>query len=232
MNRALLRTYLAEVERRHASGSPSGPLLCAACVAVVGVTGAGITLMGDGGPRGSLGVSDGTIGVVEELQFTLGEGPCIDAFRSRRPVREPDLADPQTERWPAFSGPAVQAGVRAVFGFPLQVGAARIGALNLYCDEPGDLGDQQFVDALEMADVVTQTIFMLQAGAAPRELALEIEALHRFRAVVHQASGMLSAQLGISTTDALARLRAYAFASERPINDIAREVVLRQLRLD
>jgi GAF domain-containing protein len=232
VNRALLWTYLAEVDLNQESGSPSGPLLCAACVALVGVTGAGITLMGDGEPRGSLGTSDAAIGVVEELQFTLGEGPCVDAYRSRRPVREPDLADPRADRWPAVSGPAIEAGVRAVFGFPLQLGGVRVGALNLYRDEPGDLADQQFADALEMADVITQTILTVQAGAPPRELASEIEAAHRFRAVVHQASGMLSAQLEISTTDALARLRAYAFASERPINDVARDVVARRLRLD
>src|SRR5207249_7772270 len=72
-----------------------------------------------------------------------GEGPCVDACRQDRVVAEPDLADPVTRRWLAFTRPALRAGARAVFGFPLRVGTVRLGALNLYRDRPGPLSGEQ-----------------------------------------------------------------------------------------
>ena len=133
--------------------------------------------------------------LIEQLQYELGEGPCVDAYHQDRPVLEPDLADPGTPRWLAFTGPAIEAGVRAVFGFPLQVGAVRLGALNLYCDRPGPLTDEQHADALVMADVAAQAVLVLQANAPPGKLAAELEAGADFQYVVHQASGMVAAQL-------------------------------------
>src|SRR4051812_4036705 len=109
------------------------------CADVTAATGAGIMLMSGDMPRGSLCTTDAVSAVIERLQYDLGEGPCVDAYRLDRPIIEPDLARPATTRWPAFTGPAVDAGARAVFGFPLQVGAARLGALNLYRDRSGAL---------------------------------------------------------------------------------------------
>ena len=231
MDRALLATLVADLEADRVTGSALAPRLCQACVPLLGVSGAGITLIIDGEPRSSLGASDARVGVIEDLQFTLGEGPCVDAYHARRPVLEPDLAR-RSDRWSAFAGPAVAAGIRAVFGFPLQLGATRVGALDLYCDEAGELGPERLADALEVADLVTRTILALQAGAGPDGLAAEIDDAQAFRAVVHQASGMLAARHDISVGEGLARLRAYAFASERPINDVAYEVVTGELHLD
>jgi GAF domain-containing protein len=149
-----------------------------------------------------------------------------------RPVLEPDLADPGTPRWLAFTGPAVAAGVRAVFGFPLHVGAVRLGALNLYCDRPGPLTYEQHADALVLADVAARAVLMLQANAPPGKLAAELEANADFQYVVHQASGMVAAQLDASVGQALIRLRVYAFGNERSLAAVAADVVARQLRLD
>ena len=140
---------------------------------------------------------------------------------------EPDLADPKTSRWVAFSGPAIDAGVRAIFGFPLQVGAVRLGALNLYCDTPGALTDEQHADALVVADIAAQAILMLQANAPPGKVAAELEAGANFQYVVHQAAGMVAAQLDVSVGEALIRLRAYAFGNERSLTQVARDVVAR-----
>ena len=137
------------------------------CAEVTGTTGAGIMLMSGDVPHGSLCTSDGVSAVIEQLQYDLGEGPCVDAYHLDRPVLEPDLADPADPRWLAFTGPAVAAGVRAVFGFPLHVGAVRLGALNLYSDRAGPLGTEQHADALVMADVAAQTVLLLQAERAP-----------------------------------------------------------------
>jgi GAF domain-containing protein len=206
--------------------------LCEVCAEVTDVSGAGIMLMSGDVARGSVCSTDDVSALIEQLQYDLGEGPCVDAYRLDRPVLEPDLVDPAMSRWLGFSGPAVEAGVRAIFGFPLQVGAVRLGALNLYRDQPGPLGDEQYADALVMADIAAQAILVLQASAPPGGLAVELEAGADFQYVVHQASGMVSAQLDVSVGQALMRLRAYAFGNGRPLTEVARDVVERRLRFD
>ena len=206
--------------------------LCEVCADVVGVSGAGIMLMPGDVPHGSACTTNEVSALIERLQFDLGEGPCIDAHSQDRPVLEPDLASPAEQRWPAFSGPALEAGVRAIFGFPLQVGAARLGALNLYCDQPGSLTDDQHADALVMADLAAQALLIMQADAPPGQLAAALEAGGQFQYVVHQAAGMVSVQLQVSVSQALVRLRAHAFGNDRPLADVARDVVDRTLRFD
>jgi hypothetical protein len=227
-----LATLLVDLDNDRRNGTDVGERLCDTCVEVLDVTGAGIMLMSDGEHRGTLGVSNRVMDVVEDLQFTLGEGPCIDAYTSEHPILEPDLGDPATNRWPVFSGPAVQAGVRAVFGFPLRAGAINLGALDIYLDHPGDLRTDQLSDAAVMAGVISNTVLALQADAAPGELPELLDASVLQRAVVHQASGMLSAQLDIDVADALVRIRAHAYTSNRPVNDVAHDIVDRRLRLE
>jgi len=206
--------------------------LCEVCLEITGLTGAGIMLMAGDIPRGSVCSTDAASALIEQLQYDLGEGPCVDAYRKDRPVFEPDLDCPTDARWLGFSGPAVRAGVRAVFGFPLQVGAVRLGALNLYRDEPGALTDEQHADALAMARVVAEAVLLLQAEAPEGRLAAELEASADFQYVVHQASGMVAAQLDMSVAHALIRLRAYAFGSGRPLLEVAKAVVAREFRFD
>ena len=215
---------------------PGGDLetqrLCDVCADVTGATGAGIMLMSGDVPRGSVCTTDSVSALIEQLQYDLGEGPCLDAYDQGRPVLEPDLASPALPRWPAFAPPVIVAGARAVFGFPIQVGAVRLGALNLYGDAPGSLSDAQHADALLMAGIVGQALLLLQAGAPTGMVASELEANADFQYVVHQATGMVAAQLEVSVGQALIRLRAHAFGNDRSLHDIAREVVDRRLRFD
>lgn len=206
--------------------------LCDVCAEVTGATGAGIMLMSGEIQRGSVCTTNDVSALIEQLQYSLGEGPCLDAYHQDRPVLEPNLADPTTPRWPAFAGPAIDAGARAVFGFPLQVGAVRLGALNLYCDAPRALTDAQHADALVLAQLVGQALLLAQAGAPAGTVATELEANADFQYVVHQASGMVAAQLGVSVGKALIRLRAHAFGNDRNLTDVARDVVNRRLRFD
>jgi hypothetical protein len=219
---------------RLASGSPDLQTkeLCDACAEIIGMSGAGIMLMSSETPGGSVGTTNEVSVLIEQLQYTLGEGPCVDAYHQDRPVLEPDLAEPAIVRWLAFTGPAVQAGVRAVFGFPLQVGEARLGTLNLYCDQPGALTDLQHGDALVMAGVTAQAILVMQASAPPGRLAAELEAGGNFQYAVHQAAGMVSSNLGIAIGEALIRLRAYAFGNDRPLAEVANDIVARRLSFD
>jgi hypothetical protein len=226
---ARLLRILARLEAGAATGSGAARL-CTVCAEVMAMTGAGIMLMSGDVPRGSVCSSNEVSALIEELQFTLGEGPCVEAYRHDRAVFEPHLADAGVSRWVAFTPGAVAAGARAVFGFPLRVGAVRIGALNLYRDSPGPLDDGQHADALVLAGVAARAVLTMQADAPPGLLGAELEAGADFRFVVHQASGMVSAQLGVSVGEALARLRAHAFANDRPLTAVARDVVARRLR--
>jgi hypothetical protein len=206
--------------------------LCEGSAEITDMSGAGIMLMSADLPRGSLCTTDAVSSLIEELQFTLGEGPCVDAFREDRPVSEPDLIHPATPRWFGFAPPAIEAGALAVFGFPLQVGAIRLGALNLYRDRPGRLSDEQHADGLVLADIAAAAILVLQANAPSGQLAAELEAGADFQYVVHQASGMIAAQLEVSVGQALIRLRAHAFAADRRLPEVAEDVVARRLRFD
>ncbi len=200
------------------------------CVTATSVTGAGLMLMSGEVSRGSVAATDATSTLIEDLQFSLGEGPCIDAYRLDEPVLEPDLAHPAVVRWVAFTPPAVEAGARSVFGFPLQVGSVRLGALNLYCDRPMHLTDDQHANALVTAEIAAQALLIMQARAPIGVLAAELETSSNFQYVVHQAAGMVSAQLDVSVAQALIRLRGHAFGHGRPLTEVARDVVARRLR--
>jgi GAF domain len=206
--------------------------LCAAMPAIVGVTGAGVMLMSGDVPRGSLGASNEVSLLIEDLQYTLGEGPCVDAYQQDRAVIEPDLADPATRRWLAFAPPALDAGVRAVFGFPLRVGTVRLGSLNLYRDSPGSLTAERHADALVVADLAARWVLEVQAGAVPGTVAQELQSGANFHFAVHNAAGIVSVQQQISIAEALIRLRAYAFSHNRPLTDVAQDVIERRLRLE
>lgn len=218
-----------------ADGGPdswSSARLCTVCPRIVGVDGAGVMLMSGDVPRGSLCSTNTVSHLIEELQFTLGEGPCVDAYTRDQVVFEPNLADPETTRWPAFTPPAVDAGVRAVFGFPMRVGTVRLGALNLYRARASSLTDDQHAAALVIAEVAARWVLESQAGASPDDISTELEIGADFRFAVHNAAGIISVQQAISVTEALIRLRAYAFANNRLISDVAQDVISRTLRLE
>ena len=206
--------------------------LCDVCADVSEMSGAGIMMMSGDVQRGSLCTTNRVSALIEELQFSLSEGPCLDAFHQERPILEPDLADPHEVRWMAFSESALDAGVRAIFGFPISVGPVKLGALNLYRDQPGGLTGVQHNDCLILADTVARSVIMMQAHATPGQLAQEFETGSDFELVVHQASGMVAAQLGISVGQALIRMQAHAFGNDETLRAVARSVVNRGLRFD
>lgn len=206
--------------------------VCVAATRVLSLSGAGLSLMVDGELCGTAGATGSGIELIQELQLSLGQGPCVDAWRSGEPVTESDLADPALLRWPVFAQPAVEAGVRAVFAFPLRVGAIRIGVMALYRDREGGLSADEFADGLVLAEVAVQVILGLQAGAEPDALHALLSTQPAYWAEVHQATGMISAQLGVSLDEAFVRLRAVSFAENRQLGEVAGDVVARRLRLE
>ena len=210
-------------------GSAGGTLpqrLCAACASALPVTGVGMALMSTRGPEGLVAATDGVATTMEELQFGVGEGPCVDASRSGRPVLQPHLRQTAFARWPGFGPQALDAGIEAIFAFPLQVGAIRLGVLDLYRDVPGTLSPEDFRRALLFSDAATRILLYLQ-DQSPTDGALHPDLLlpHRDRPEVHQATGMISVQAAVGLAEALLVLRARAFSDERSIAAVARDVV-------
>jgi hypothetical protein len=207
-------------------------LLCETAVVRVGVS--GVTLMMEtrsGWPETRY--STDVLGErLAELHVTVGEGPYGDALRGSSPVLVADLdAPPSQRRWPLFAPLAVEAGAGAVFGLPLCVGAIRVGVLALHRVAPGRLEPTSLTDSLAFAAISLGLLLNEQAGlpAADSDLADNLP-LHNPQ--LHQATGMISAQLDVPMKDAFARLRARAFADQRPLTDLAADVVARRIRFD
>ncbi|MEU4624202.1 GAF and ANTAR domain-containing protein [Actinoplanes sp. NPDC023801] len=209
--------------------------LCNACLSGLGgVRGGGVTVMAPH-TRQVRYASDPISARVEQLQFLLGEGPCRDAYTRSDPVLAEDLQAPVwQEQWPAFAPAAVLAGAQAVFALPLRVGTARVGVLDLYRDTAGGLAEQTLADALVLADAVTELLLAetLAGGDGDPVLAEGPGGYLLQRAAVHQATGMTSVQLAVPVEDALARLRAYTFATGRELDEVAADVVARRLRFN
>ena len=206
--------------------------ICQLCVQTLGVTGAGISLVTDTGNRGVVCATGDVSGRIEDLQFTLGEGPCIDAVRAGAPALVADLDEPHdtvVERWPTFLEGAGTAGARAVFAFPLRIGAITLGALDLYRDRPGELDGGQLAAALLAADAAAIALLHLDAGR-DEAFADDLDAGRTYHLQVHQATGMVQRQLDVQTDEALLRLRSRAFATDRPLAAVATDVVQRRLR--
>lgn len=220
---------LAVAFARETLRSPGGRL-CAACVDVLGVAGAGITLLG-GSQSGPICSSNSRMAALEEMQFVAGEGPCRDAFAQRRHVHAPRLDAVALARWPSFVELAGTKGIGAVFAYPLAKANAGVGVLTLYQEAEGDLTEQQHIDSLAIADVLTDTVLSVQASAPTGLLAEGLEDAADHRAEVHQASGMVSVQLSVSVDDALALIRGHAFATGSSIASVAKAIVARRLRL-
>jgi hypothetical protein len=168
--------------------------------------------------------------VAESLQLRLGEGPCYDAHLTGWPVLVNDLA--RETRWPLFVPDALTGGLAGAFSFPLRTGAARFGVFSLYRPTPGALTDDQHHDALLFATLVTGLLGIVGRDGANPQLELILAGGGADTWEVHQATGMVAAQLGLPTVDAWAALRAHAYAAERPLADVAADIVARRLRLD
>jgi hypothetical protein len=198
---------------------------CIDAARALSASGVGVSVMANDGVHGMAAASDAHTALVEELAFTYGEGPCIDAFAAGAPVLVSDLADGLVARWPMYT-PAVRAeGITAVFAFPLQIGAARLGVLDVLRTHPGPLSRSLLGEALTIAD---RLVTLMLDGHERADGALDIG----HQAELFQAQGMVTIQLGVSLAEAMVRIRAHAYASDRPLSEVAADIVARRLRLD
>jgi hypothetical protein len=226
--RTRLRTLLALTDEDRTSSMLE--LIATRTVTALAVSGASITVLshlGGGAPprRGLVHATNATSHRLDTVQLTVGEGPCLEAFRSAAPVLVADL-DADGYRWPGFTPSAREAGAAAVFSFPLLVGAVRLGSLDAYRDSAGVLSPQQHSDALLLAEAATEALLEEISGHSA-DGAVWLADAHT---PVHEATGMVAAQLGVTMDNALLRLRAYAYTHGLLVTDVAERVIGRTLR--
>jgi len=222
-----LLALLADAE----NGLPVVRRICEVCVCELAVSGAGVSVMGGGpaadGSQVLVHASGEVSAQLESLQLTVGEGPSVEAYTSGGPVLIPDI-DVEYARWPAFTPGAQSLGVVAMFSFPLQVGAARMGVLDLHRSTRGSLTAGQLTDAFTLVEA--STVALLDDIDAPH--AMGPSWLGNMHNGVHQATGIVTVQLGVSLAEALIRIRAYAYANQVTLNDVGRRIVDGELRLE
>ena len=215
-------------------GGDAALAVCRACVTWLPMTGASITVMDGAQGQESVCATGPGAARIDELQFGLGEGPCVQAFTTGRAVLVPDIAAPAEARWPMFAAAAAGTGARGMYVLPLQAGASRLGVLDCYREWPGPLDDRELAGALLVADAAMWALLdhldtRVGGNGSGRSNGYDGSALAH--AEVHQATGMLMAQTGTTPPAALAALRAAAFLEDRGIAEVADDVVNRRRRL-
>jgi len=194
-------------------------------VDVLPVARAAISLLGDPFGVETLCASDGEAARIAELQLDLGEGPAWDALAKRGPVLAFDIRNDSSPAWPMFSAALRGSSSRGVFSFPLYVGALGIGAIDLYTDRTDMLTSEQIDDAAVLADIAAHEILRRSLALHPSDA----DNMQHSRREMHQATGMVIAQLSVSAEDALMVIRGYAFSSGRTVRDVASDITARRI---
>jgi GAF domain-containing protein len=197
-------------------------------VELLEVDGAAISTLGDLLGSETISASDSVAARVDEAQFDLGEGPCWDAIATSHPVSEPDLRG--TPRWPAFREAISGEEIGAIFALPMVIGSLKVGAVDLYSRRPRDLDAESIAQGEAMANIVARHIFKSALARVGRDLGDEpVSPLSR--RVLHQATGIVLAQMRLSASDARLVIEGHAFAAELPVMEVAQRIVDRELVL-
>ncbi|MCS5715164.1 GAF and ANTAR domain-containing protein [Herbiconiux sp. CPCC 205716] len=194
------------------------------------VSGASICTLGEILSAETVSASDPVAARLDELQLDLGEGPCWDALRSISPVFEPDIQHSPRGAWPMFLPAVAHEAIGAVFAFPLVVGHLRLGAVDLYCIEPMTLSPLQIRQASTLAAVVSRLVLRRALEAARDDEPMHPPVDRFSRRAIHQATGMVIAQLGVSVDDAEMLLRGHAYAENRSMAEVAADILDGRLR--
>jgi hypothetical protein len=232
---AIHEQLLAAVDGRR--GVEAADRLCEACVVLFEIDAAAISLIFDGASSGTLGSSGPPARIYDEMQFTLGEGPCLDSVTRRIPILAADLAGSDQGRWPVYGPAMVAHQVRGVYAVPVVVAGEFVGAVDFFTAQPGPLSGEDLTGAVAAAELAAIPLLDLLDGdlqAAVSDPAsnawAELNTLSRTE--VSQAIGMLVAQLEVEPAEALVRLRAHAYATNRSATDVAHDILERRLTLE
>jgi hypothetical protein len=210
----------------------AGAELCTPFVERFGITGASISVFGRAKRQSTIGATDLTAARVEALQFHLGEGPHWEALATRGPVLCPDLGNVSSSHWPMLLDAVHDLGVAALFAFPMTMGAAIVGVVDMYADSPHSFDAESVSRASVMAGHAAAPAVRYAMHSAANHDSEESALAPAMRREVHQATGMVLSQLDISATDAFARMQAYAFSTGQSMDQVARDIIDRTLAFD
>ncbi len=225
-NRSALLVKLARLAAADSSGRHLADRLCEASRVIVGADGAWITVRDAGGQTIALSRTDHTAVALEDLQDLVGEGPCRDAYRDGAAVTTV-IGDRPDPRWLEFSRAAVErVGQVTIHAFPMRPDHGTFGVLGLYLRPRSQWAEPDEVAQL-LADIVGAAL--LRDPVPTAEQGGHAGGMWSARAEIYQATGMVIAQLAVPAEDALALLRAHAFAHDTTLTALAREVVARRI---
>jgi hypothetical protein len=232
-----LRRDLGAVMQGPGTAIDSANRLCQACVELLEVDAAAISVVFDGVTEATFGSSSELSRRIDELQYTFGEGPCLDAVRRGQPILVDHLGQSGDQRWPAFSAGALNSGVEAVFAFPVKLATSTLGALDLFRTSIGPLSELSLSGAQWAAELAALPLLDLANEDADREGTHpgntgwdQLSSWGRIE--VYQATGMVMAQLEVGSAEALVRIRAYAFAHDRTASEVAWDITERKMRFE
>ncbi len=210
--------------------------ICQACVRSLPVAGAAVSVMTAAGHRGVVFATDETSTRLEDLQFSLGQGPGVEAFGDGHAILIADLG--AARRWPLFTAAALALDVASMFAFPLYLGAATLGAMTLYRREPGELDGPDLARAVRLGEAAAYALLDLLGGISAADIddadgpdQVTATSAEFLRSEVYQAAGMVMGQLEVNIETAMVRLRAYAFSTGRTTAEVAHEIVAGKLRM-
>lgn len=209
-----------------AGGAPSlVDALCASFVTELGVSGASISVVSFRGKQSAVSSSDAIAARAEAIQFSMGEGPHWEVVSTREPALCPDIDAEGETRWPFFIEKARELGIRACFAFPMLMGSALVGIVDLYSTTVRPV-DRGFINrASHLAGRAASPSVQRAMHSAVHHASEESPRAPALRREVHQATGMILSQLDVSATAAFARLQGHSFVTGRPVEELAREVV-------
>jgi hypothetical protein len=218
-------------------GLAAADSLCEACVMLFGIDAAALSLVFSGVNSGTFGSSGAAARAYDELQFTIGEGPCLDSVATHGPILVADLAKPSSVRWPLYRPALLDHRIRGVFAIPVVLAGEFVGALDFFRSEPGELQSDELAGAVVAAELAGAPLLDLmdsdlQAAVNDPHSSSWAEFNALSRTEVSQATGMLVAQLEVEPAEALVRLRAHAYATNCSATDVARDILNRRLTLD
>lgn len=197
-------------------------------VSVFAVSGAAVSTLGDLLGSETISASNEAAARIDELQFDLGEGPCWDALRTASPVLAPLFREAEvSKRWPAFVRAVEDQPIASVFAFPLSVGHLRFGAVDMYSEHTMTLNPEQAAQAGTLASLLGKQVLRRALESTGIE---DQDGGPHSRRVIHQATGMVLAQLDLNPDDARLLINGHAFATGRSTRDVAEDIVGRRLR--
>ena len=198
--------------------------ICSLAAKELGLSGVALTVMTEAGAQAVVADSEPRSRTLEQLTFTLGEGPALDAFTYGRPVLVPDV-EVAFRRWPGWASAALELGAGATFSFPVQLGAVRFGVLTAHSTEPRELDGKEVRRCLLLAEIATDQLLASSTSGGAHTPDPDLQQALHLRSEIYQAQGMVMVALDVSLAEALTRMRAHAFATGRDLAEVALGII-------